>query len=124
MGGADNNKIRAEQAMREQALRQQAEQSRKADMAAGRQRGEEAFGGNALGKIEGGRAAEVADLINMRKQQLGVFPKKSKTVSLSGTREFSNHNKTNNASLWRGLGLVDCVVGLRQLNRPIWPERP
>ena len=71
MGGADNNKIRAEQAMREQALRQQAEQSRKADMAAGRQRGEELFGGNALGKIEGRRAAEVADLINMRKQQLG-----------------------------------------------------
>jgi hypothetical protein len=71
MGGADNNKIKAEQAMREQALRSQAEQSRQADMAAGRKRGEELFGNNALGNIEGRRAAEVADLINQRKSQLG-----------------------------------------------------
>jgi len=71
MGGADTNKIRAEQAMREQALRSQAEQSRQADMAAGRKRGEELFGNNALGNIEGRRAAEVGDLINRRKEQLG-----------------------------------------------------
>lgn len=70
-GGPSINNIKSEQAARETALRTQAEASRKADMAAGRARGEELFGNNALGQIEGRRAAEVADLINRRKEQLG-----------------------------------------------------
>ena len=70
-GGPSINNIKSEQAMREQALMTQAQQAREAAQAQGRARGEELFGGNALGKIEGRRAAEVADLIERRKQQLG-----------------------------------------------------
>lgn len=71
MGGADTNKIKADQAIREQALLSMSQKAREADMAAGRARGEQLFGNNALGNIEGRRAAEVADVINQRKAQLG-----------------------------------------------------
>ena len=85
MGGADNNKIRAEQAMREQALRQQAEQSRKADMAAGRQRGEELSAETRLARLRVGEPQRLLTLSTCESSSLGSFPRRAKRVSLSGT---------------------------------------
>lgn len=53
-------------------------EGRKEDLAEGRARGEELFGKGALSDIEGRRAKEIADIIEMRKQQAQGFTPEEK----------------------------------------------
>lgn len=47
--------------------------ARNKDLAAGRDRGEQIFGQEALGRVNEQRSADVADIMNRRKEQLGGF---------------------------------------------------
>ena len=90
-------------------------------MAAGRQRGEELLAETRLARLRVRRAAEVTDLINMRKQQLGESFQEEQNVSLSGTKEFSNHQQDQQPAMAR-LETSGLRGGAASANRPIWPE--
>lgn len=90
--GPSNQPSPAQQAAAEEALKQQrkiedeqrfderqiaqeqrARAQREADLAAGRARGEELFGNEALGRVGAQRSADIAEILAQRKAQLGGF---------------------------------------------------
>lgn len=78
---ADEEAAAAAAEARRLDLIKQAEQARAADIAKGRARGEELFGNQALGRVQQDRAAEIADLINQRKQQAASAGARSSDVA-------------------------------------------
>ena len=71
MGG----EARIKPEVRSKVLLEQAKKGRAEDLAAGRARGEEVFTEGVLGRLESGRAQEIANLINQRQAQTaGLTP--------------------------------------------------
>jgi len=60
-------------AARSQTLLNQTRTDRNADMAAGRQRGEEIFGNQALGRVDANKSAEIQDILSRRQANLDGF---------------------------------------------------